>query len=60
MKVSVEEYILFLMVWLKNQLNNKNFFPLVVPFPKNLFQIMKVILKDYLNLCLYLLSSFLI
>jgi len=45
MKVSVEEYILFLMVWLKNQLNNKNFFPLVVPFLKNLFQIMKVIFK---------------
>ena len=32
MKVSVGEYIEFLMVWAENQLNNENIFPLVMVF----------------------------
>ena len=32
MKVSVGEYIEFLMVWVENQLNNKNIFPSVMMF----------------------------
>ena len=32
MKVSGGEYIEFLMVWVENQLNNENIFPLVMVF----------------------------
>ena len=46
-KVSAKEYIELLMTWVENQLNNENIFPSVigVPFPKNFFQIIKVIFK---------------
>ena len=47
LKVSASEYIEYLMTWVENQLNNENIFPSVigVPFPRNFFQIIKVIFK---------------
>ena len=47
LKVSASEYIEYLMTWVENQLNNESIFPSVigVPFPKNFFNIIKVIFK---------------
>ena len=47
LKVSASEYIEYLMTWVENQLNNESIFPSVigVPFPKNFFNMIKVIFK---------------
>ena len=47
LKVSASEYIEYLMTWVENQLNSESIFPSVigVPFPKNFFNIIKVIFK---------------
>ena len=46
-KCCASEYIENLMTWVESQLNNESLFPSVigVPFPKNFFQVIKVIFK---------------